>query len=74
MLLPPAGEEHTPELLVEVVLVVNNPDDTVMDDVCHTRPFFCSLYMYGKTGNVTTEKFFSKKVFGHVTFCLFPYL
>jgi hypothetical protein len=30
--------------------------------------------MYGKTGNVTTKKFFSKKVFGHVTFCLFPYL
>ena len=64
MLLPPAGEEHPSELLVEVLFVVNNPDHAVMDDVYHKRPFFVSTYKYGKNGNVTTENFFRKKVSG----------
>ena len=60
MLLPPAGEEHTPELLVEVVLVVNNPDDTVMDDVCHTRPFFVHSICMEKPEMLQRKNFFEK--------------
>lgn len=71
MLFPPAGEELPPELLVEVMFVVNNPDYTVMDDVCHKRPFFVSLYMYGKIGNVTTENFFFEKNFQACNILLF---
>lgn len=39
MLFPPAGEELPPELLVEVLFVVNNPDYSVVDEVYHKRPF-----------------------------------
>lgn len=61
MLLPPAGEEHPSELLVEVLFVVNNPDYTVVDDVYHKRSFSVPLHKYGKNGNVTMEKKISKK-------------
>ena len=65
MLFPPFGEELPPELLVEVMFVVNNPDYTVVDDVYHKCPFFVSDHKYEKSGNVTLGKhFFQKKVSG----------
>jgi len=66
----PAGEEHAAELLVEVVLVVNDPHDAVMDDECHKRLFFCSIYMYGKIKNVTAEKIFFRRIIIFFTFAL----
>lgn len=39
MFVPPTGEEHPP-LIPEIVLVPDYPHETVMDDVCHKRPFF----------------------------------
>ena len=74
MLFPPAGEELLPELLVEVMFVVNNPDYTVMDDVCHKLPFLFHSICMEKTEMLQRKNFFRKKVFGHVTFCFFPYL
>ena len=74
MLFPPAGEELPPELLVEVLFVVNNPDYSVVDEVYHKRPFSVLPISMENPEMLHRTKFFFKKSFGHIKFCLFPYL
>ncbi len=74
MLVPPAGEEHSPEGFSNVVFVVN-PHDAVMDDVYHKLLIF-SFYPLSmkKQEMLHRKKIFSKKKIGHVTFTIFAYL
>lgn len=74
MLFPPAGEELLPELLVEVMFVVNNPDYTVMDDVCHKRPFLFHSICMEKTEMLQRKNFFRKKKFRACNILLFSIL
>ena len=71
MLFPPAGKKLFPELLVEVMFVVNNPDYTVMDDVCHKRPFLFHSICMEKTEMLQRKNFFRKKSFRACNILLF---
>jgi hypothetical protein len=62
MLFPPAGEELPPELLVEFLFVVNNPDYSVVDEVYHKRPFSVLPICMENPEMLHLKKIFSKKV------------